>query len=399
MPPKPFTDALDSIEACVIVPTYNNERTLQRVLDGLISLTVHVIVINDGSTDNTPAILAAYTTIQCIHLPQNSGKGYALQTGFQEASRAGYRYAITIDSDGQHYPEDLPVFVSEIEARGEALLIGARNMAQEGVPGKSSFGNRFSNFWFWFETGIRLQDTQCGYRLYPLAPLQGIRFYTRKFEFEIEVIVKAAWRDVAVRNVPVRVLYDPEERVSHFRPFRDFARISVLNTWLVLVSLVYIRPRNHIRSLKKKGIKRFFFEDFLQSQDSPAKKALSVSLGILIGLSPIWGFHTVTVLFLAYLFRLNKLIAFACSNISIPPMIPVIIYAGLKTGSWLLGTPLNVPPRNGDAMTYWLYAKNHIAQYLTGSIVLTVAASVVFGLVAYGLLSWRKTRKSVTTEQ
>lgn len=387
MPTELSTDVLQPIGACVVVPTYNNGKTLGRVLDGLAAITRHIIVVNDGSTDNTTQVLTQYPTMRIIHLARNSGKGFALQTGFSEATKCGYRYAVTIDSDGQHYPDDLLVFVDEVQHNGEGLLIGARNMAQEGVPEKSSFGNRFSNFWFWFETGIRLQDTQCGYRLYPLKPLQNIKFYTHKFEFEIEVIVKAAWRGVPIRNVPVKVLYDPDERVSHFRPFHDFARISVLNTWLVFVSLVYIRPRNHFRSLKKKGIKRFFFDDFLQSNDSPAKKSLSVSLGILIGMSPLWGFHTITVLFLAYLLRLNKLIAFACSNISIPPMIPIIIYGGLKVGSVLLGSPLTIPPRSGDAMAYWLYAKNHITQYLVGSTVLAISSSILIGLVAYGLLS------------
>lgn len=387
MPTELSTDVLQPIGACVVVPTYNNGKTLGRVLDGLAAITRHIIVVNDGSTDNTTQVLTQYPTMRIIHLARNSGKGFALQTGFSEATKCGYRYAVTIDSDGQHYPDDLPVFVDEVQHNGEGLLIGARNMAQEGVPEKSSFGNQFSNFWFWFETGIRLQDTQCGYRLYPLKPLQNIKFYTHKFEFEIEVIVKAAWRGVPIRNVPVKVLYDPDERVSHFRPFHDFARISVLNTWLVFVSLVYIRPRNHFRALKKKGIKQFFFDDFLQSNDSPAKKSLSVSLGILIGMSPLWGFHTITVLFLAYLLRLNKLIAFACSNISIPPMIPIIIYGGLKVGSVLLGSPLTIPPRSGDAMAYWLYAKNHITQYLVGSTVLAISSSILIGLVAYGLLS------------
>lgn len=394
MPANPHTDVLRPIAACVIVPTYNNDATLRRVLDGLKSLTAHIIVVNDGSTDSTASILTQYPDIRTIQLLENSGKGYALQTGFAEATKAGYQYAITIDSDGQHYPEDLSVFVDEILANGVALLIGGRDMEQAGVPGKSSFGNRFSNFWFWFETGIRLHDTQCGYRLYPLAALQDIRFYTRKFEFEIEVIVKAAWREVPVRNVPVRVLYDPAERVSHFRPFRDFARISVLNTWLVLVSLFYIRPRNHFRSLKKKGIKRFFFEDLLQSADAPAKKALSVSLGILVGMSPLWGLHTITVLFLAYLLRLNKVIAFACSNVSIPPMIPLIIYAGLVVGAFVLGTPLTLPPRDGDAMAYWLYAKNHLAQYLVGSTLLAGLTAILLGLLAYVILSRPKARKS-----
>src|SRR5690606_12662396 len=197
-------------------------------------------------------------------------------------------------------------------------------MNQAGIPGKSSFGNRFSNFWFRFETGITLSDTQSGFRLYPLRDICDIRFYTTKFEFEIEVIVKAAWRRIPIRNVPIRVLYDPDERVSHFRPFRDFTRISILNTWLVLVTLLYIRPRDYFRTFKEKGVKRFFFEDLLHSEDPSLKKSLSVALGVLIGLSPFWGFPTVMVFFLAWVLRLNKLIAFAFSNISIPPLIPFI---------------------------------------------------------------------------
>src|SRR5690606_10467937 len=120
-----------------------------------------------------------------IDLPHNQGKGTALRRGLHEAHVRGFEYAITLDSDGQHFPDDIPIFVRDIEQNGRALLIGDRNMSQEGIPGKSSFGNRFSNFWFRFETGIRLSDTQSGFRLYPLAEIQHIRFYTTKFEFEI----------------------------------------------------------------------------------------------------------------------------------------------------------------------------------------------------------------------
>lgn len=245
-------DILESVNACVIIPTYNNAGTLRRVIDGTLQLTRHILVVNDGSTDATPAILSDYEKqkkITLISYPTNRGKGHALRLGFAEASFKGYQYAITIDSDGQHYPEDIAVFISDIQQHGHALLIGSRNMKHETVPGKSSFGNRFSNFWFWFETGIKLSDTQCGFRLYPLQELKAIRFYTQKFEFEIEVLVKSAWRGVPIRNVPINVLYDPTERVSHFRPFWDFARISVLNTWLVMVTLVFIKPRKFIRKL------------------------------------------------------------------------------------------------------------------------------------------------------
>lgn len=101
------------------------------------------------------------------------------------------------------------------------------------MPSKNTFANKFSNFWYKVETGQTLSDSQSGFRLYPLTRLKGMRFYTPRYEFEVEVIVRAAWRGVAVKNIPIRVYYPPqEERVSHFKPAKDFTRISVLNTCL-----------------------------------------------------------------------------------------------------------------------------------------------------------------------
>jgi len=386
-------DVLAAINACVIIPTYNNAKTLSRVIDSVLTHTPHLIVINDGSTDATHNILSRYSTLTRIDLPTNRGKGNALRKGFGEALAQGYDYAITLDSDGQHFPDDIPTFVQEIEKNGMALLIGDRNMNQDGIPGKSSFGNRFSNFWFRFETGIPLSDTQSGFRLYPLGEIRDIRFYTTKFEFEIEVIVKAAWRGIPIRNVPVRVLYDPDERVSHFRPFRDFTRISILNTWLVLVTLLYIRPRNYFRTFKEKGFKRFFFEDLLHSEDTPLKKSLSVALGVLIGLSPFWGFQTVIVLFLAWVLRLNKLIAFAFSNVSIPPLIPFIVYACLSIGTFVWGQSEAVSSFNWQQFdTYRPYIQQHLAEYVAGSFVLGISAAAVAGILSYLLLNIRSGR-------
>lgn len=162
-------NAISDKKICVLVPTYNNHKTLRRVLDGVLDYTENIIVINDGSTDSTVEILESYPQILTFNLPKNKGKGNALKTGFRKAEENGFDFAITIDSDGQHYPDDIPVFVEALLSEKQAvLLIGNRNMSQDGIPKKSSFGNRFSNFWFWFETGIKLEDTQSGYRLYPL---------------------------------------------------------------------------------------------------------------------------------------------------------------------------------------------------------------------------------------
>ncbi len=385
---------LFSLNFCVIIPTYNNEKTLKKVLDKTLELTQNLIVINDGSTDSTFNILSDYQQITVLNQPKNRGKGMALRWGFKEAVKQGFDYAVTIDSDGQHFPEDIPVFLNEIEKKGEALLIGDRNMEQEGIPGKSSFGNRISSFWYWFETGIRLKDTQSGFRLYPIRRMKDMKFFTRKFEFEIEVIVKAAWAGIPVKNVPIQVLYDESERVSHFRPFKDFTRISLLNTWLVLISLLYIKPRDYFKSFKEKGFKRFFLEDLLHSEDSKTRKALSVALGVFIGLSPFWGFQTVIVLFLAFAFRLNKLIAFAFSNVSIPPLIPLIIYISLKIGSFLLGKP-PLPSFEWNAFdSYKEFVSQHLAEYIMGSFAFATIAAVLLGLASYLLLGIRMRKQS-----
>tara|TARA_R110002049_G_scaffold1687_14_gene12837 strand:- start:824 stop:2020 length:1197 start_codon:yes stop_codon:yes gene_type:complete len=387
-------DRLKNLRCCVIIPTYNNHKTLKRVIDGVLDYADDVILINDGSTDTTPQILSAYPHLKQIHVPKNKGKGNALRLGFKYADELGFDYAITIDSDGQHFPEDIEVFVDALENSDEKnlLLIGSRNMTQEGVPKKSSFGNKFSNFWFWVETGIWLEDTQSGFRLYPVKYTKHTKYYTKKFEFEIEAIVKAAWRGTAVQNVPVSVLYDENERVSHFRPFKDFTRISILNTWLVIVTFLIIKPRDLLRKLRKKGFKRFVMEDLFGSMDSPQKKALSIALGVFIGLSPFWGFHTIIVLFLAIVLKLNKAIAFAFSNVSLPPFIPFVLYASSKMGQFVLGIEYSYTM---EEMTENFELVKHLKTYIVGSFSLAVLSALVLGILGYLILSIFDRRKVV----
>ena len=383
---------IKSLKICVIIPTYNNERTLKRVIDGVLEITDDLIVINDGATDSTSRILKKYTDITQIYLPKNKGKGNALRVGFKKAEELGYKFSITIDSDGQHYPEDIAVFVNqlEFETNKNILLIGSRNMNQEAVPGGSSFGNKFSNFWYKVETSIQLKDTQSGFRLYPLKELNKIKFYTSKFEFEIENIVKAAWKGIIVKNVPVKVLYDEQERVSHFRPFKDFVRISLLNTWLVLVAFIYIKPRDLIRKLRKKGIRRFIKEEILGSNESPLKSAQAMALGVFIGLTPLWGLHTILVLSLAILFKLNKVISFAFTNVSFPPFIPFTVYASIMIGTQVLGEPTDYS--FADFEQNFEFVKS-LKTFVVGSFILAFVASIIVGLVSYFLLSLYNKKK------
>jgi glycosyltransferase involved in cell wall biosynthesis len=379
----PQQELLRQTNFCVIVPTYNNQKTLQKVLDAVLQYTQNVIIVNDGSTDETGEILKQYSKCTQIHHPKNLGKGRALRNGFRKAIELKFEYAISIDSDGQHFASDIPDFIADIQKEPNSLLIGSRNMTQENVPKKSSFGNKFSNFWFKFETGITLDDTQSGFRLYPLQLIPK-QFYTNKFEFEIEVIVRSAWNGIPVKNIPIQILYDPAERVSHFRPFRDFTRISILNTVLVLNALLYIKQRDFFRKAKKKGFKKFFLEDILESSDSNFKKSAAIALGIFIGISPFWGFQTILLFTFAAMLRLNKVIAYLASNVSFPPFIPFLIYGSLKMGSYFVSH--DIPLELNDSLTLDDIQKN-ATQYIVGSLILASVSALTAGLISYLLLT------------
>ena len=131
---------LSDLKCCVLIPTYNNEKTLKAVIDSVKEYTSDIIIINDGSSDSTISILNYFGSLSQIHFLKNKGKGMALRAGFKKAFSLGFDFAITIDSDGQHYADDIPVFVSELEKNVEVVLIGSRNMTHASVPKNSSFG-------------------------------------------------------------------------------------------------------------------------------------------------------------------------------------------------------------------------------------------------------------------
>ena len=172
------------------------------------------------------------------------------QAGIRSQVPARHGVPITLDGDGQHYPEDLPAFFEMAEKHPDAMLIGSRNLRMENMPGGNTFANKFSNFWFKVQTGVSLPDTQSGFRLYQLDKLGSLWYLTSRYEAELEMLVAQCWKRVEMVPVPIDVYYPPAgERVTHFRPFWDFFRISILNTILCILALLYGYPSKLLRKL------------------------------------------------------------------------------------------------------------------------------------------------------
>ena len=229
---------------CVVIPTYNNAGTIADVVRRTLTHCLDVIVVADGCTDGTLEILQNIEGITIVSYAKNAGKGCALKRGFKKALEMGFAYAITLDADGQHFPEDIPTMLHANQKHPGALIVGERKGldAMERSKG-SKFANAFANFWFAIQTGRRLKDTQTGFRLYPLKKLCGLSLLTSRYEAELELLVFASWHGIKIVSVPVNVYYPkPEERVSHFRPIADFSRIFILNTILCILAVVYGLP-------------------------------------------------------------------------------------------------------------------------------------------------------------
>lgn len=370
---------------CVIIPTFNNATKIEAVINEVLTETSNIIVVNDGATDNTQQLIDNYKNITKISYPKNKGKGYAIKKGFKKAIESGYEYAITIDSDGQHCAKDISKFINACFVNQNAIIVGTRSVIEGKISRKSSFANNLSNFWFLVITGIKLDDTQSGFRLYPIKKMQHILTLTRRYEFEIEIMVKASWQNIPIESIPISVIYPPDnERITHFRPVIDFIRIGLLNSWLVFLSLTLFRPFAFIKKLNKKNIVDFFNQNLVKTKDNNFKIVGSIMFGVFMGIIPIWGYQLITAIALAYVFRLNKLIVGVAANISITPMIPVIIYLSYLTGGIVMGTDISQLPFNAG-LSLELFTLN-IKQYLVGSFVLASIASSLIGTFFYVLL-------------
>ena len=216
------------MRAAVIIPVYNHAARIGEVIRRTLELGHPVIVVDDGSTDGTSEIINGIEGIKIIRHPGNLGKGAAILSGFAAALEKSCDWAVTLDGDGQHRPEDVKTLFRAIGEDRRVIIVGKREgMAEINVPWTSRFGRGFSNFWVWASGGKLLADSQSGFRLYPLPESLHLGVKARRYQFEVEVLVRAGYKGIDVIETPVQVVYQPPgERVSHFRPWIDFWRNS-----------------------------------------------------------------------------------------------------------------------------------------------------------------------------
>ena len=335
---------MESIRTVIIIPTYNNAQTIERVISGAKEHVRDILVINDGSTDKTGEILRSISNIELLEFSVNRGKGAALQAAFKRALQMGFTHAITIDADGQHLTEDIALFLQKIKQEPDVLWLGDRILPVEGgrkQPLRSRFGRRFGAFWYKFYTGVYVRDTQSGFRAYPLVRTNALECKGERYEYEIELLITAAWNHIPVKCFPVHLLYLPEaQRVSHFRPIRDFMRISKVNSRAAITKLFFPSNMIDVRgfSLREK-IKQLIAQE-IRANATPVKAALSLATGVFMAVTPFHGFQVVSLLALTFLLRLNRPLAMLGVSVSSAPLIPLWIAGGLGVGKVVLPAPV-----------------------------------------------------------
>jgi glycosyltransferase involved in cell wall biosynthesis len=218
-----------------VIPVYNHGRTVRKVAHEAAATGCPVWIVDDGSTDETPREIENIDGVTVLRHAENMGKGAALVTGMRAAA-ARARWVISVDADGQHVPAEALRLLAAVDGlQPPVIVLGRREgMEDSSIPWTSRFGRGFSNFWVRASGGPRVSDSQTGFRLYPAAEVLLLPVRSKRFQFEVEVIVLAQRAGIGVVEVPVSVVYDPPNgRISHFRPWLDFWRNTCTFTRLI----------------------------------------------------------------------------------------------------------------------------------------------------------------------
>lgn len=375
---------MNSDQTLIVIPVYNHGNTLQDVAQKAVATGLSVLVVDDGSTDGGQKSLL---NIDCevITMPENRGKGAAILAGARYAVENSFHAILTVDADGQHDPADgLKLIKKARDLASPGIVIGAREMVQDTVPKSSLFGRNFSNFWIKLECGVEIEDSQSGLRLYPARELLELNLRRKRYDFEVEVLVKAAWAGLEICSVAVSVHYPPaDERVSHFNKLVDNWRLSWLHTRLIFRRLL---PFSHEKLVAEKSNQSKLvvaksplktLKNLCLENSSPFWLAVAVWMGLFLGALPLIACHTIVIIYVTYRLHLNKVAAVAASQFCMPPVVPVLcIEVGyyLRYGSFIVDL----------SWQRWLLEIHHrLFEWLLGSLIVGPLLGMLGGAIVY----------------
>ncbi len=231
-----------STSIAVVIPAYNEAATIRDLVIKTLTFIDNVIVVDDGSTDDTIDCLKDLA-VTVIEHEVNKGKGESLWDGMRYALDMGADAIISLDGDGQHSPEDIPALLVQYEQNPNTLVIAARLLNRQNAPRARLFANQFADFWVSWASGQCIYDSQSGFRLYPAALLKAVTVphdYTRGFVFESEFIIESCRKKFPCTAVPINSIYHSHARPSHFRPVLDIAKIVLMIAWKIIPRAMYL---------------------------------------------------------------------------------------------------------------------------------------------------------------
>jgi glycosyltransferase involved in cell wall biosynthesis len=367
----------------VVIPVYNNAATIYDVATQCRLILDHILVIDDGSTDCDIVSLFKNTDIKVLRHEKNQGKGKALMSALDFLKTADADFMITIDADGQHRPEDIRKFLPHLNE--ETVLVGCRDFTVANIPEKSKFGRNFSNFWFKVETGKNLSDCQSGFRAYPVKLIAQLGLKGKYYDFETEVITRAVWAGLRIKEVAIDVYYAPPgERITHFKPFKDNLRITLMHIRLIARRL-FLWPH---KCLVKKEISSYrklfknpreFFQFLLKENSTPQELAASAFVGVTLGVLPLISMHSIAIIYVTARLNLNKIMALVIQNIANPPFVPVLC---IELGHYFLHrnflTQVSI-----EIVFKQLHMR--LFEWLIGSLIVAPVLSVIVAIIVYFL--------------
>ncbi|TRZ93701.1 DUF2062 domain-containing protein [bacterium] len=380
------TKTIDTSRIWVVIPTFNNKDTIFDVACKCHQRLEHVLVVDDGSIDVNVETLFSGTDIIVLRHTRNLGKGMAIRTALQYIRKENAEFMLTIDADGQHQPEDIERFIPLLKQNSSAIIIGSRNFNSLCIPGKSRFGRDFSNFWLRLETGKIIDDSQSGFRAYPVEYLSRMKLDGRCYDFEIEVLIRAVWSGLELSQIPINVFYPPQaQRMSSFRPFIDNMRIALMHARLIGRRLLPIPYPKLVRRTHTEYALNLFahpvrlIKVLLKENATPLGLAVSAGVGMFLGVLPLVSVHILVIIYVTSRLHLNKIMAVAVQNLCMPPFVPV---ACIELGYFMLHkrwfTDITWKTVFGEI-------PKRLWEWLLGSLILAPVLAVIVGVAVFFL--------------